>query len=252
MAALIAGASYPLRAFTFLRATPELWRYVLVPFLVNVLVGVVLYVTLLLAGLRGIDAVVATLPEWAAWLGWLLRVLLVLGLFVATGFVLVRFGVVLGSPWYGRLSERIELMRTGAAPPAGGGLRGATRDLGRALGHETRKLALVVGVGLPLFVVQFLPPFGPLLATGGTIALGATIACLDFLDPPLERRRLGFRQKLGAIRRALPASAGFGLACFALVTVPFLNLLAVPVCIAAGTLFYCDRMTARTSPPIDR
>jgi CysZ protein len=72
--------------------------------------------------------------------------------------------------------------------------------------------------------------------------LGVTIACLDFLDPPLERRRLRFRDKLGAIREALPASGGFGLICFGLITIPFLNLFSIPLCITAGTLFFCDQI----------
>jgi CysZ protein len=68
------------------------------------------------------------------------------------------------------------------------------------------------------------------------------IACLDFFDPALERRRLAFRRKLGVIRRGLPASAGFGLVCFGLVSVPLVNLLAIPLCITAGTLFFVERL----------
>ena len=68
------------------------------------------------------------------------------------------------------------------------------------------------------------------------------MACLDFFDAPLERRRLSFGQKVRVVRRTLPASAGFGLVCFALAGIPLLNLLVIPVCVAAGTLFYCDRI----------
>ena len=32
----------------------------------------------------------------------------VVGLLIAAGFVLVRFGVVLGAPWYARLSAELE------------------------------------------------------------------------------------------------------------------------------------------------
>src|SRR5690606_18048196 len=84
------------------------------------------------------------------------------------------------------------------------------------------------------------PAAGQILSTLGGISLGATIACLDFFDAPLERRRLGFRQKLGLIRRYMPASAGFGLVAFGLVTIPFINLLAIPLCVTAGTLFMID------------
>jgi CysZ protein len=235
---LLRGATYLPRALRLLVGTPRLWRYVLAPIALNLVVGVTVYASLLFAGLRLVDGLVAGLPDWAAPLTLLLRALLVVALLVATGFVLVRFGVVLGSPWYGRLSEEIERMRRGSAPAAE---RGLARDLARALAFEAKKLLLVVAIGLPLLLLNVVPGLGSAAAAAGGLALAATVACLDFLDPPLERRRLGFRAKLDYVRRALPCSASFGLACVALLSVPFLNLLLVPLCVAAGTLFFCDR-----------
>ena len=239
----ISGALYPLYAVTVLARAPRLWRYVLIPMLVNILVGATLYAALLFAGLGAIDGLVAGLPAWAAVLGALLRVLLIVGLLIATGFVLVRFGVVLGSPWYTQLSAELELLRSGASlPEQGSGLAVAVRDLGRALAFECRKLLLVVAIGVLLLLLNLIPVAGQLLATVGWIALGATITCLDFFDYPLERRRLSFRAKLAVIRRSLPASAGFGLVCLGLVSIPFVNLLSIPLCVAAGTLFFCDQV----------
>jgi CysZ protein len=239
----ISGALYPLYAAAVLARAPRLWRYVLIPILVNVLVGATLYAGLLLAGFGAIDRLVAGLPAWAAALGALLRILLIIGLLIATGFVLVRFGVVLGSPWYTQLSAELELLRGGLPlPEQASGLPVALRDLGRALAFEFRKLLLVVAIGVLLLLLNLLPVAGQVLSTVGWIALGATITCLDFFDYPLERRLLGFRAKLGVIRRSLPASAGFGLACLGLVSIPFVNLLSIPLCVAAGTLFFCDQV----------
>jgi CysZ protein len=241
MPRLIAGALYPFHALALLARAPRLWRYVLIPILLNIVVGATVYVGLLLAGLRAIDTLVAGLPVWAAVLGALLRVLLIVGLLLITGFVLVRFGVVLGAPWYSRLSAELELLRTGRPlPNEVAGLGVAAGDLGRALMFEIQKLLLVLAIGAALLLLNFIPAVGQFIATVGGIALGATIACLDFFDYPLDRRRLSFRAKLGAIRRSMPASAGFGLVCLGLVSVPFVNLLSIPICVVAGTLFVCD------------
>src|SRR3954454_15582039 len=141
----VSGALYPLYATAVLARAPRLWRYVLIPILVNLLVGATLYPGLLYAGLSAIDSVVAGLPTWAAALGALLRLLLIVGLLIATGFVLVRFGVVLGAPWYTQLSAELELLRGGQPLPVqGAGLPVALRDLGPALAFEFRKLLLVV------------------------------------------------------------------------------------------------------------
>lgn len=232
----------PLRTVGLLARAPRLWRYVLVPIGVNIIVGATLYAGLLFAGLRAIDGMVAGLPQWAVLFAALFRVLLVLVLLLATGFVLVRFGVVLGAPWYTRLSDQIELMRRGQLPASADGAGAALRDLGRALAFELKKLALVLLIGVGLLLLNLVPVAGQLLATAGGIALGATIACLDFLDYPLERRQLSFRAKLRVIRRHLPATAGFGLVALGLVSIPLLNLLAIPLCVAAGTLLFCEQM----------
>src|SRR5262245_19212076 len=250
MQRFIFGVLYPWYAFWLLARTPRLWRYVLIPILVNIVVGVTVYAGLLLAGLRGVDAFVAGLPAWAAILGALLRVLLVVGLLIATGFVLVRFGVVLGAPWYTKLSNQLELLRTGQPlPEDSAGLRAGLRDLGRAIVLELKKLLLFLAVGLGLLLLNFIPAAGQVISLVGWTALGATITCLDFFDYPLERRRLGFGQKLGVIRRSLPASAGFGLVCLWLVSIPFVNLLSIPLCAAAGTLFFCDHIELARAEP---
>ena len=247
------GMSYPFRALAMFRRTPRLWRYVAVPLLVNVVAGVLLYAGLFFTGLQAINRIAVGEGALAATIRALLQALLIVGLLLLIGFVLVRFGVVLGAPWYSQLSAELEERSTGTPPPPGSsGLGGAAGDLGRALAFEAKKLLLFAAIGLPLLLLNFIPVAGSILATVGSIALGATIACLDFFDGPLERRRLAFRAKLGAIRRALPASAGFGLVALGLVSIPLVNLVAIPVCVAAGTLFVCDYvlLVRNVKPPL--
>lgn len=240
---VIAGALYPFKALGTISRNPALWGYVAIPIGLNILLGILFYVGLLFAGFEAIDRLVAGLPEWLALLDLVLRVLLTILLLIVTGFLLVRVGVVVGSPWYSALSQRLEEMRSGrvlAQEPLSIG--GTLRDLARSLGYELRKLLLSVAIGLPLFLLNFVPVIGAPVATAGWIALGSLISCLDFFDPPLERRRLRFREKIAVVRAHLPASAGFGLACLGLVSIPFINLLSIPVCITAGTLFFLDRI----------
>ncbi|WP_298815670.1 EI24 domain-containing protein [Chloroflexus sp.] len=239
MHTFLIGMSYPFRAIRLIAGQPALWRYIAIPIGLNLLVGFALYTTLLLAGFQAIETLLA---GWPVWIAWLAQIVLVIALFIGLGYLLVRFGVVLGSPFYSRLSELLEERLLGVAttaPPAN--VANVLRDLSRAVLFEVKKLLLTLSIALPALLLNFIPGAGSILATIAGITLGATIACLDFFDPPLERRRLAFRAKLVFIRRHLPASAGFGLICLALVSIPLLNLLAVPVCITAGTLFFCEQ-----------
>jgi CysZ protein len=261
---LLAGATYPLRSLAVFRRTPRLWGYVAIPILVNFVVGLVLYGGLLFFGWESVEGLITNLSNWLdtliaqlpAWLGllkyliigigFLLHFLLVVGLLLIIGFVLVQFGVLLGAPWYGQLSEQLEELRTGQLHTLEVGI---VRDISRALLFELKKLVLVVGVGLPLLLLNLAPGIGTLAATVGGVTLAATIVCLDFLDAPLERRRLRFREKLGIVFQSLPASASFSLICLGLVSVPLLNLLTIPLCVASGTLFFCDRIYPKLPEP---
>lgn len=261
---LVAGATYPFRSLAVFRRTPRLWGYVAIPILVNFVVGVALYAGLLFFGLESVeglivnlshwlDALIAKLPAWLSFLeyliigvGFLLRLLLIVGLLLVIGFLFVQFGVLLGSPWYGKLSEQLEELRTGQLQVVEVGI---VQDISRALLYELKKLVLAMGVGLPLLLLNLVPGIGTVVATVGGVTLAATIVCLDFLDAPMERRRLPFREKLGILFRSLPASASFSLVCLGLVSIPLLNLVTIPLCVASGTLFFCDRIYPNLPKP---
>lgn len=254
---LLAGVTYPFRVLAVFRRTPHLWGYVIMPILVNFLVGIAVYAGLLFWGWESVesllislsgwlDSLIANLPAWLSFLkfivvgiGFLLHFLLIVVLFICTGFLLVQFGVLLGSPWYGKLSEQLEKLRIGQLQIVEVGI---AQDVSRAIQFELKKLMLVMGLGLPLLLLNFLPGIGTLIASIGGIALAAFIICIDFLDAPMERRRLRFREKLGIVLSSLPASASFSLVCLGLVSIPLLNLLTIPLCVASGTLFFCDRI----------
>jgi len=257
-----AGFTYPVRAIALLLKSPALLGDVLVPIVVNILLGVALYFGILLptwsvitgweTGLpTEISRWLATLPTWAQQiLGWLptgatllddvVRWLLAIALCIAIGLALVQFGAIVGAPWYGHLAEQVERSRLGQLPPAPVSVSRAIQDIRRAIAFQLKKLLLLVIFGATLLGFNFFPPFGNLIASIGWIALATVLVFLDFIDPPLERRRLSFRTKLSLIGRTLPASASFGLTALWLVSIPLLNLIAVPLCIVAGTLFCCD------------
>ena len=254
---LLAGATYPFRALAVFRRKPYLWRYTIIPILLNFVLGIFLYGGLLFFGWQTVqnltislsnwlDDLIANLPAWLGvleyliiGLGFLLRLLLAVVLLLLSGFLLTQFGVLLGAPWYGQLSEQLEEICTGQLHSIEVGI---VRDLWRAVLFELKKLVLAAIAGVVLLLLNLVPGIGTIASMVGGLTLTATIVCLDFLDPPLERRRLRFREKLAIVFRSLPASASFSLVCLGLISIPFLNLLTIPLCVASGTLFFCDRV----------
>jgi CysZ protein len=206
-----------------------------VPILINVVVAGALYATLLNLGVRLVGRYVDLQGD----LGTIVRVLVGFAVLLATGFLFARIGFVLGAPWYSRLAEEVEALRLGTQPRTGFRPGEAAADLFRALRYEAAKLAFVLAAGLGLLLFNLVPVAGQVAGAVGGLLLGAVVACLDFFDGPLGG--LPLRAKLRFIRRTAPASLGFGLASAAMVAVPLVNLVSLPLCMAAGTLFVLDR-----------
>jgi CysZ protein len=237
------GAGYHLQALEVLGGRRSLWKYVAVPVALNLVVGGLLYAGALYAGWQGVDMLVAKLPAWAAAASVVLRAVMIVALLFLTGLLLAKFGVILGSPWYGRLSEELEELRLGRQmPESPRGQSAMLSGIGEALVYEVKKLFLTVAVLLPLFVIGLVPVVGPIVSTVGGFALGVTIVCLDFLDPSLGRRQLSFRQKLATVFRHMPTTGGFGAVALVLVSIPVVNLLTVPLSVAAASLLYADQV----------
>lgn len=238
---LLLGLLYPFRALGMIRHHRQLWGFVLIPIGLNILVGTALYAGLYMVGLRQIDQIGQAGGGWATTLEVLARLLYIIVLMLGVGWLMVRFGVVLGAPWYGQLAECLEEVITGK-PIVATTLTPSNmaRDIGRALLFELKKLLLALAIGLPGLLLNFIPVAGSFVSTLIALALGALIACLDFFDAPLERRRLRFRAKLTMVRQTLPTSLSFGLLAAFLVSIPLLNLLTIPLCVAAGTMLVLE------------
>ena len=254
---LLTGASYPFRILIFFKQNPSLWSYIIIPLILNLILGIFFYLQLLrweaevfeiltLKGMAWLNQIVLNLPYWLQNLDIIFiflieffKLLLGLILLVLTGFILAQIGFLLGMPWYSKLSEKIESIKLGKITIIEVDF---LTEIKRALLYEFKKIILLVFIGLPLFLCNFLPGFGTLVATIGGLSLTAILTCLDFWDQPLERRRLRFRDKLGLIAKSFPSSAGFGYMCLFLISIPLLNLVTIPLCVAAGTLFVCDRL----------
>ncbi len=264
MTGFIAGGTYPFRALALFLSKPRLLTYLVFPLLLNIILGVGLYLGVFIPSWQWMNGElnnffvflshwVSTLPPWLNFLdevgvglGWVFRLVLSIGLFLLIGILLAQFGTLLGAPWYGKLSEQIEQLKTNQLEIIE---ISPVQEIFRAVQYELKKLVLLITIGFTCFIFNSLPGLGSMIATIGGVTLAATLVSLDFLDSALERRRLKFRQKLGLIYGTLPATASFGLSCLFLVSIPLLNLVTVPICVASGTLFFCDRIWPKHFQP---
>ncbi len=61
---LLAGATYPFRVLAVFKRKPSLLGYVVVPILVNFVVGIILYAGLLFFGWETVEGLIVALSNW--------------------------------------------------------------------------------------------------------------------------------------------------------------------------------------------
>lgn len=150
-------------------------------------------------------------------------------------FLYLPLARVLLAPFAEALSRKAHQLNTGASYSEGQNWRRAILD-----GMKMATLHLVVGLASIFLSIAF-PPVG--------VPLGALIAILlcslDFLDVPLSARGLRFGTKLRVILRNKPLTIGFGCAAYALLLIPLVNLISLPVSVIGATLLTDATKAAR-------
>lgn len=210
----------------------RLWRYLIVPLLVNAALGV----GTMIAAARFFHEELAQMLSSAPVLGGIfLFVMTVLGGVVL--FILIQ--PILSAVFCDRLAEVVEKRVRGSAPTAP-----FFASTGRALVHGLLKLVLY---GLALLVglaLTALTGLGSLVGVG----LGAIFLAYDAFDYPLARRGAGFGAKWGYLAKNPGITLGFGLGATLLYLVPLAFFVAPSFNAVGATLVYLDleaKATAR-------
>jgi uncharacterized protein involved in cysteine biosynthesis len=219
------GFFAPFRGASFV-ARERLWKYLVAPLVVNVLLGA----TTMVVVARYFRVLLTDWLTKAPVMGWIfLAVMTVLG-----GVVLfIAIQPLLGAIFSDRLSEAVERRVRGNAPSAP-----FLASTGLALVHGLLKLvlyalALVVGA----LLTSFLGPLGTLIGVG----LGAIFLAYDGFDYPLSRRSRSFGSKWAYLVLHPGLTLGYGLGSALFYAVPVAGMLMAPSFTAAGaTLAFLD------------
>jgi len=226
------GVGYLFRGMGTLLAGPGLLRWGLLPVGINSLVFLALAVlAAVLAGHYGGQAAEGT---WGAVLGWLAGVVAFLVVVVIGSFTFGMIAVVIAAPFNEVLSQKTERLLTGSTGEVKD--RSLAADMARAGLAAVKLFALEMLVILPALLLLLLPVIGAVLFA---VPAGFFLA-MAYLDYPLDRRKLRLRDKLAFCRRHGAEVMGFGLAVYAAMLVPFVNVLMIPAAAVGATRLYLD------------
>ncbi len=236
------GAGYLMRGYRFVFSEHrELIRLCMIPLLINLVLfagaatGLVYYWG---------DIINWIWPQPEAWgwkILWYVLYVFMVAMVLLMGYVLF-FAVqgILSAPFNDLLSERVEQLAYGKAPPPASAGRMA-RGVAVALAHEARKQGIyVLGMGALLVLKLVIPVAGPVIFLVGGFLLSASFFCYDFMDFSMARRELSWTQKRGLLRQNRFLTFGFGTIMAGAMAVPILSSVSMPMAAVGGTLLFCD------------
>ena len=237
---LLQGIGLPFRAAAFLFARPRLWHLVIFPLAVN---------TLLFAGLlfwgfvdfaQWVDGWIAGHSAWYwAPIVFILKTLFWIVALLVVYFVFTPIALVIAAPFNDRLAEHVERACGFALPEDNRSIvRIITSEIVFVLVGECVRMAVCIAVFLLFLPLLIVPVFGPPAYAVASFYWGCRCGALEFISYASDRRHVGFGGKWSLLRENYMLTLGFGLITIALLMIPFLNVLMVPLSAVGGTFLF--------------
>jgi CysZ protein len=170
-----------------------------------------------------------------------------------TGLVVVGatiVGSMAASPFHDRLSAGVEAVVLGEDHTPFD-LRRTLGDVSVGLGHSVLAIGLSTALSCGTVVLGLVPIVGVVLQLGAGLAISGMLSANEALDFTWARRRLTFAEKLRVLWDERAVTGGFGAALLALVSIPLLNVVTLPVGVAAATLLALELEAAGLTPRRD-
>lgn len=240
-ARFLQGIRYALRGIRLVAGQPGLWSLIIAP--VVILLGVFFGTSFFAWQAIGWGMNLLWHPgphtNWLATGAWvafgLVVKLMVIG---ATGLLLYFTAGLIATPFNDRLSETVETMVLGPYEEPFD-WRVALGDLGNSLAHTALSLSIWATVMTVAFFLNLIPGIGSVFSF--VLGAGATAVFIgrESMDGCMSRRRMSYGHKYRVVLAHFPMVFGFGLVVSALLWIPFLNFVLLPMAVAGGSLMYC-------------
>lgn len=235
------GFFAPFRSIRFLITHPGLLRYIVIPFLINL---VVFSGSVYLGFDFFNDSVVNMIPQGEAWywalLYYFIWVVAVLVTAIIVFFSFTVVGNLIASPFNDLLSERTEQLLSGIKNEESFSFKQFARDALLTLATEVKKLSIFVCVMLFLLLLNFIPGIGSAIYSVLAVALTLFFLVVEYMGYVFSRKRMTFREQRRYIFSRNLKMLGFGAGVLSLLAIPFLQFACIPIAVVGGTQLWCE------------
>jgi len=241
VAGFVRGFSYPFRAAGWLQKQPGLLRYLLIPFMINLLVfsvtvyfGLDLFQTMLETYTPGTDVWYGIMLYYFAW------VIALLLTVVVVFFSFTVIGNLIASPFNELLSARTETLLTGVMDDEKFSLSRFGKESLSAIGIEVKKMTLFVVCMTILFGINFVPGIGSVIYAVLAPIFTLFFLVVEYMAFILMRKQMTFAQQRRYIFSHPVMMFGYGCGVFMMLAIPLVQFFSIPLAVVGATHLWCD------------
>jgi CysZ protein len=229
---------------------PGLLKFALIPFLINLIV----FSGSIYLGFDFFnDSVVHLIPQGEAWywavLYYFLWILAVLVTAVVVFFSFTVVGNLISSPFNDLLSEKTERLLTGTRDDSFFSLKTFWQDALRTLIVEVKKISVFVVMMLFLLLLNLIPGIGSIIYSVLAIMLTLFFLVVEYMGYVFSRKRMNFGDQRRYIFSRRTTMLGFGIGVLALLMIPFLQFVCIPLAVVSATRLWCENTE---QPPVSQ
>ena len=232
------GASLLVRGWRLLKSESDLWLWVSIPLLIDLVI-------LFLGWTQGLiflkSLIAGIIAGWSIQ-GWLfdllyypMMIILGLGFIVVWLLAVVAVATVVAAPFNALLAEKA-LQRQGVATVNSKSFIQWIRHAARMFGVTLMKAVVFLIVGVLLFFVSFIPGLNLVVAY-----LSICLFAMDVFDYSFEARGFSLKQRLAYYKQVKVEIFGLGATLSLTSLLPGLTLLALPVAVVGITTLIAER-----------
>src|SRR5688572_6878393 len=211
----VRGAMDIWRGFSMLLSRPALWVWAIIPFFLNVLVfallawGVSHY-----AGGWVEGKFLSNQGFWMSAAGWAIQVIIWIAVGLLIIFCFVPLATLIAAPFNDILSEKVEKIYRGVVVHERFSWNVMTRSVLSGLNTSLRlSLKTIFWLALAM-LLNFVPLFGPALATAVSAFITIRFLSLQFTSYSMDRRFYSWPQRRAFLRRHRARTIGLGSMAF--------------------------------------
>lgn len=212
--------------------------YVLVPLVINT----VLFFFLWWLALHEVSHLIAwvdqILPTWLTWMSYIFYLIAIIGMFFVTIYFYTTLAVIIASPFYSLISQKIQLKNNLPIQNANN-FKSWALLVPRTIIREIRKILMFMPWALLILICVFIPVLN-LFTSIMWFVLVVFYNMVLFTDYPFDNNEKSLSNLKRFIRNHKSTVWTLGLVTTIALMIPIVNIFAIPAAVIGATKLYSD------------